>query len=146
MRFNASFHTKKIRMLTFSGSKHALFLFTIPPAMLKALSLGVDVAGTDKYLLAILARAGNLDWFCFHHIRGLTSQAPSSIYLLISAFAFSVESRLEGLLHTFPINYNRCFSPCNFLAGLSHLFTTMLSSTSCSIPDFSLRHSNKMAI
>ena len=44
----------------FSGSKHALFLLTIPPAMLKALSLGVDMAGTDKYLLAILARAGTL--------------------------------------------------------------------------------------
>ena len=97
---------KLISMLTFSG-RHVLFLLKISPAMLKAISLG---AGTDKYLLAILARAGNLDWFCFHHIRGLTSQASSSIYLLISAFVFSVESRSEGLLHTFPIKYETFFT------------------------------------
>ena len=60
-------------MFTFSGNKHACFLFTAQPATLKALSLGVDVAGTAKYFFAILARAGYLASFLFHHTSGLIS-------------------------------------------------------------------------
>ena len=35
--------------LTFSGSKHAHFIFTTEPAILNARSLGVDIAGNAKY-------------------------------------------------------------------------------------------------
>ena len=54
-------------MFTFSGNKHTRFLFTTQPATLNALSLDVDVSGTAKYFLAILARAGYLSLFLFHH-------------------------------------------------------------------------------
>jgi len=50
-------------MFTFSGSGHALFLFTTCPATLKARSDGTEVAGMQRYFLA---NCGN----CFH-TRGL---------------------------------------------------------------------------
>ena len=52
------FLPKKTSMLTFSGSRHARFSFTTYPAILKALSEGTDVAGMQRYFLAILAKRG----------------------------------------------------------------------------------------
>ena len=65
-----------ISMFTFSSNKHARFLFTIQPAILNALSLADDVAGTPKYFLAILARAGYiyLSLFLFH--LSVTAKTP----------------------------------------------------------------------
>ena len=82
----------------------------IPPAILNALLLA-DVVDMDKYFLAILTMARNLDSFSFHHGSG-----HMLLIFLSLLFALTVEPRLEeDLLHTFPIKYKSRLSPHNFV-------------------------------
>ena len=51
---------KKIKALTFSGSRLHLFLLTMFPAAENTLSEGTEVAGAQRNLLATNATLGNL--------------------------------------------------------------------------------------
>ena len=54
-------------MSTLLGLRLALFLFIKKPALLKSLSLGVEVAGILRIDFATLDIIGSWTSFCFHH-------------------------------------------------------------------------------
>ena len=55
---NLEFLLRKISKSTFSGFKLALFVLTISPATENTCSAGTEVAGTQRYCVASLARFG----------------------------------------------------------------------------------------
>ena len=59
------FRAKKTSMSRFSGRREAHLEFTTWPAVLKALSLGIDVAGMQRYLRASFDKMGNSFSFFF---------------------------------------------------------------------------------
>jgi len=58
---------RKTRELTDSGNKHACFSLIMYPAPLKALSEGTDVAGIQRYFLAMQDRIGKCRPWSSHH-------------------------------------------------------------------------------
>src|SRR5688572_33096731 len=50
-----------------------LFIVIILPALLKSLSLGVEVTGIAKYFLVTFDNIGNRVLLVFHHIKGYSS-------------------------------------------------------------------------
>lgn len=79
-------------MSTCSAVRLALFLVTMFLAAEKRHSDGVDVAGTDKYDFARMAKVGNLASFSFHHLSRFSSFGIGSSpeYISISFLTISL--------------------------------------------------------
>jgi len=58
---------RKTRELTDSGNKHARFSLTMYLATLKAPSEGTDIAGIQRYFLAMRDRIGKCRQWSSHH-------------------------------------------------------------------------------